>query len=182
MEDKSKIAINTILLLIVSVFIFGTLKYCREPLNRQNTDTIYINRDSIHQKIDSINCVVDSLISLKSKVVIKKGIKYINKLSHDTIEIIKRDSSLVLEIYKRDTIISISDSIIKNKDKQIASYIELDSLSNVRITQDRLRYVDLKNKYRNDIDSVVTKAKLNKFKSFGYGFATGFIVGFILPK
>ena len=176
--EKSRV-ILAIVCVAIGVALFS-IKGCNKPCEDIKVDTVYIERDSILHKVDSLNNVVDSLGKIKKGIRIKRDIKYLTKT--DTFEVFKRDSSLVLEIYKRDTIIAVSDSMIKSQAISIDALTKLDSLNHLESYRLKSELA-LKDKHHIEVvDSLNRKLNIVKLKFFGYGVATGAAIRSVLPK
>lgn len=174
------------MLVVVSIAITGTSALFMTKCSHSDSedkieqDGTYIpKRDSIINVIDSLDKKIDTLIVYKNKVRIKTDIRFINHI--DTVYQLQRDSTLVTEIYKRDTIINLANTIIDTQRNSINSYMSLDTLNRKRLEKLELKQVADARKHRQEVDSLESKIKTSKLKYFGYGVVTGVGIRSLLP-
>jgi hypothetical protein len=187
MEDELRVRIYKYLI-TVAIAVTGTsalfMTKCSHTENEDKIEedgTYTEQRDSLVNVIDSLSSTRDTLIILKNKVKIKKEIEFIDKIHLDTIEVLKRDSTLVIEIYKRDTIISLANDIIENQRQEISTYSNLDMLNHKRISSLELKILADTRTHRQEADSLSRKIRANRIKYIGYGFVLGVGVRSLLP-
>jgi hypothetical protein len=178
----SNLAIVVGLLVTTSCVLFMTKCSHENNEGRIEEDATYVEkRDSILNAIDSLRGKTDTLIVIRDRVRIKTDIRFISTVIHDTLKQLERDSSLVTEIYKRDTIINLANEIISTQRAEIKGYEYLDSTSNTRIKQLELKLVRDVQIHRQVVDSLDRRNKGNKIKFLGYGILIGAGVRSLLP-